>query len=451
MSLAHLGADIFPTLPPLPSTRRTLPIVYLRPGDLPTSPSTRRTIACARRSPHPAPPPVACVVSPLRCWRLLTDLRLTRTLAYVVISPRHSAASRLRPLLVASRWLSAQSTSSLALQAGRLRPSSLPLRQIEGGRQEFREGRCQRRVHSTFSVSSSICHVLFWLPSAPRSSVIKIFFGGLAKDTSLATVRHLTTHIGEDESEAPISLSQGNEVEEVDRREMKGRSERPTDIECESSDEEEEYTSDECEDDDEDEIWCVEHDRAPVLGGASVGGFCSRHQLLVLRLSLLRESLHLLNLEDQVQVRCQRMLLVSRGGGNFYESTLREVWINGYSNHRFTRRSDEARSRLVWTMTARSNFKHLLYNARKNVEKVSQSADPTLWRERAPSWMRRDYRETLCNIWAAERWQQTSTIMKVNRAADPEANMHTGGSVSFATHQSRLESYIQQMTEKYAG
>ncbi|MQM10088.1 hypothetical protein Taro_042977 [Colocasia esculenta] len=46
-------------------------------------------------------------------------------------------------------------------------------------------------------------------------------------------------------------------------------------------------------------IWCVEHDRVPVLGGASVGGFCSRHQLLVLRLSLLRVSLHLLNLEDQ--------------------------------------------------------------------------------------------------------------------------------------------------------
>ncbi|MQM23906.1 hypothetical protein Taro_056976 [Colocasia esculenta] len=64
--------------------------------------------------------------------------------------------------------------------------------------------------------------------------------------------------------------------------------------------------------------------------------------------------------------------------------------------------------------------------------------------------------------------------MKVNRAANLEANMHTGGSVSFATHQSRLvfdrthkkkgtdiyisdrardvaESYCQHMTEKYAG
>ncbi|MQM08968.1 hypothetical protein Taro_041827 [Colocasia esculenta] len=75
--------------------------------------------------------------------------------------------------------------------------------------------------------------------------------------------------------------------------------------------------------------------------------------------------------------------------------------------------------------------------------------------------MRRDYWESLCNIWSTERWQQTSTTMKVNRVANPEANMHTSGSVSFVTHQSRLEkelkrpptfqeeSYSQQMTEKY--
>ncbi|MQL68108.1 hypothetical protein Taro_000441 [Colocasia esculenta] len=71
--------------------------------------------------------------------------------------------------------------------------------------------------------------------------------------------------------------------------------------------------------------------------------------------------------------------------------------------------------------------------------------------------------------------KMTINIVKLNRAANPEANMHTSGSVSFATHQSRLEvfdkthkkkgtdqyisdrarevaeSYSQQMTEKYAG
>ncbi|MQM02188.1 hypothetical protein Taro_034953 [Colocasia esculenta] len=58
--------------------------------------------------------------------------------------------------------------------------------------------------------------------------------------------------------------------------------------------------------------------------------------------------------------------------------------------------------------------------------------------------MRRDYWEGLCNIWAAERWQQTSTTMKVNRAANLEANMHTSGSVSFAAHQSKLENELKR-------
>ncbi|MQL91937.1 hypothetical protein Taro_024555 [Colocasia esculenta] len=107
-------------------------------------------------------------------------------------------------------------------------------------------------------------------------------------------------------------------------------------------------------------------------------------------------------------------------------------------------RSDEARSRLIWTTTARSIFKHLLYNARKNAKKVCQSADPTLWRDCTPTWMRRDYWESLYNIWAAERWQQTSTTMKVNRVANLEANMHTSGYVSFATHQSRLENELKR-------
>ncbi|MQL91875.1 hypothetical protein Taro_024499, partial [Colocasia esculenta] len=177
---------------------------------------------------------------------------------------------------------------------------------------------------------------------------------------------------------------------------------------------------------------------------------------------------------------------LQEGEGSFYESTLRKVWINGdkiepaqasqfitrtlqahfpgpihrfndfpmevqehlyqmfMSQHRFTCCPDEALSRFVWTMTARSNFKHLMYNARKNAEKHSQSADPTLWKERAPSWMRGEYWETLCDIWAAEKWQQTSSIMKVNRAANPEANMHSSGSVSFATHQSRLEKELKR-------
>ncbi|MQM20996.1 hypothetical protein Taro_054026 [Colocasia esculenta] len=42
-------------------------------------------------------------------------------------------------------------------------------------------------------------------------------------------------------------------------------------------------------------IWCVEHDRAPILKGAAVGG--------------VRVSLHLLNLEYQVRVSLHLLIL----------------------------------------------------------------------------------------------------------------------------------------------
>ncbi|MQL79912.1 hypothetical protein Taro_012357 [Colocasia esculenta] len=284
-------------------------------------------------------------------------------------------------------------------------------------------------------------------------------------------------------------------LEEVDPHEIKGSSGRRTDIECESSDEEEEYTSDECEDDDEDGAeldisssymvhgaqsgsssgrsnrrrglfqasglseftppnprvpavgpssmsppvaagsseFTPPNPRVPTAGPSSVSppiaaSICWSFLCPSSGSSRLR-SVCTFSSYSSRHVQCYRMLL---------------VYTRGKSNHRFTRRSDEARFRLIWTTTARSNFKHLLYNARKNAEKVCQSADPTLWREHALTWMRRDYWESLCNIWAAERWQQTSTTMKVNRTANPEANMHTSGSVSFATHQSRLGSHMSE-------
>ncbi|MQL68209.1 hypothetical protein Taro_000488 [Colocasia esculenta] len=53
--------------------------------------------------------------------------------------------------------------------------------------------------------------------------------------------------------------------------------------------------------------------------------------------------------------------------------------------------------------------------------------------------MRKEYWTELCNIWVAEKWNENSSKAKQNRAAHPEANVHTSGSVSFATLKARLE------------
>ncbi|MQL83995.1 hypothetical protein Taro_016494 [Colocasia esculenta] len=42
-------------------------------------------------------------------------------------------------------------------------------------------------------------------------------------------------------------------------------------------------------------------------------------------------------------------------------------------NHRFTEHSYELRARSAWTTTTRVNFKHLLYNVRRNAERVCVS------------------------------------------------------------------------------
>ncbi|MQM01408.1 hypothetical protein Taro_034168, partial [Colocasia esculenta] len=118
-------------------------------------------------------------------------------------------------------------------------------------------------------------------------------------------------------------------------------------------------------------------------------------------------------------------------------------------NHRFTEHSNELRARSAWTTTARENFKHLLYNVRRNAERVCASTDKNQWKEHRHVWMRKEYWMELCVIWGGEKWNENSTKTKLNRAAHPEANVHTSGSVSFATHKAQLESYSRGMDERY--
>ncbi|MQL80376.1 hypothetical protein Taro_012811 [Colocasia esculenta] len=140
-------------------------------------------------------------------------------------------------------------------------------------------------------------------------------------------------------------------------------------------------------------------------------------------------------------------------GEGSYNETMRAVWINeGYDllfsmfmrNHRFTEHSDGLRARSAWTTTARANFKHLMYNVRRNAKRACASTDKNQWKEHGPVWMRMEYWIELCDIWGAEKWNENSAKAKQNRATHPEANVHTSGSVSFATHKARLEVQLKR-------
>ncbi|MQM20580.1 hypothetical protein Taro_053601 [Colocasia esculenta] len=80
-------------------------------------------------------------------------------------------------------------------------------------------------------------------------------------------------------------------------------------------------------------------------------------------------------------------------GEGSYSEMMRAVWINEeydllydmfMRNHRFIECSDESCARSAWTTTARANFKHLLYNVRRNAERVCASTDTNQWREHRP-------------------------------------------------------------------
>ncbi|MQM00075.1 hypothetical protein Taro_032806 [Colocasia esculenta] len=64
--------------------------------------------------------------------------------------------------------------------------------------------------------------------------------------------------------------------------------------------------------------------------------------------------------------------------------------------------------------------------------------------------MRRDYWESLCHCWAIGPWQERSQAAKCNRAAHVEKNVHTSGSVSYMTHNQKLETYDKTMADRYA-
>ncbi|MQM21840.1 hypothetical protein Taro_054885 [Colocasia esculenta] len=151
---------------------------------------------------------------------------------------------------------------------------------------------------------------------------------------------------------------------------MKGSSGRPTNIECESSDEEEEYTSDECEDDDEDGVeldisysaWSTiglqfweeppwegfvpgisfwfsicsgeftpPQPRVPVAGPSSVSPTVAAAAGPTVVSPPLAAGLGQSTPSPNTVVGSvpEGVVSLQEGGGSFYESTLPEVWING--------------------------------------------------------------------------------------------------------------------------
>ncbi|MQL68337.1 hypothetical protein Taro_000632 [Colocasia esculenta] len=104
----------------------------------------------------------------------------------------------------------------------------------------------------------------------------------------------------------------------------------------------------------------------------------------------------------------------------------------------FTRPKDLPRAQAVWESTAQTNLRKSMYEARDKAMKTTGNQDPMAWLDYGPVWLRRDYWESLCERWATGPWQERSQAAKCNRSTHPEKNVHSSGSVSYATHSQKL-------------
>ncbi|MQM16990.1 hypothetical protein Taro_049955 [Colocasia esculenta] len=104
----------------------------------------------------------------------------------------------------------------------------------------------------------------------------------------------------------------------------------------------------------------------------------------------------------------------------------------------FTRPEDLPRARTVWESTTQTNLRKSMWEARDKAMKTTSNRDPMAWLDYGPVWLRRDYWVSLCERWAAGPWQQWSQAAIRNRSTHLEKNVHTSGSVSYATHSQKL-------------
>ncbi|MQM01386.1 hypothetical protein Taro_034144 [Colocasia esculenta] len=120
---------------------------------------------------------------------------------------------------------------------------------------------------------------------------------------------------------------------------------------------------------------------------------------------------------------------------------VRDTMFNKFmAKYRFSCPADEAIARHVWEHIAKMRMSNLLAKARARAKRAAGGMDDTmLWKEHSPPWMRIEVWSSLCEKWNTEEWRKRSQAGKDNRAKVSEANVHTSGSVSYATQKRRME------------
>ncbi|MQL88381.1 hypothetical protein Taro_020941 [Colocasia esculenta] len=142
---------------------------------------------------------------------------------------------------------------------------------------------------------------------------------------------------------------------------------------------------------------------------------------------------------------------IDPGSASRYITTLVHAHIPGlvdawreFPRYAFTRPKDLPRARVFWESPAQTNLRKSMWEAWDKAMKTTCNRDPMAWLDYDLVWLRRDYWESLCERWATGPWQEQSQAAKCNRSTHLEKNVHTSGSVSYATHSKKLHHELER-------
>ncbi|MQM18380.1 hypothetical protein Taro_051368 [Colocasia esculenta] len=70
---------------------------------------------------------------------------------------------------------------------------------------------------------------------------------------------------------------------------------------------------------------------------------------------------------------------------------VRDLLFDMFTRYAFMRPEDLPRARAVWEVTAQTNLRKSMWEARDKAMKTTGNRDPMAWLEYSPIWLRRDY------------------------------------------------------------
>ncbi|XP_058741404.1 uncharacterized protein LOC131613779 [Vicia villosa] len=120
-----------------------------------------------------------------------------------------------------------------------------------------------------------------------------------------------------------------------------------------------------------------------------------------------------------------------------------ELFKDFMDKYKFTSDYDRNMARTVWERTCLDRYPDHLKNARKIALREVNSTNLVDTKGHGPKGMKAEVWDGLVDIWLKPEWKKKSDANRCNKAALPDAVLHTGGSINLGEHKKRMEEELK--------